>query len=200
MADDTFLTRPAGSTTHITAPYSPAFAFNDDLDVRVRVRPRDDWNIGSDKTMASRALGATAEQSWRWTIVPPVAWPRVFLVDGTLSSIQMQISTPVSGGAEQWYSYRFTLDLDDGAGNRVLTVYERAFDSDPWSIVGAPLVEAGAISLNPGTSALEVLSDVNGSLRELAADVAYLEVYQGIDGALVARLDAADVFGGGVLS
>ena len=81
---------------------------------------------------------------------------------------------------------RFTMDADDGAGGRVLTLYE-SVDGTTWTQV-ATRTRPGVMAIHPGTDALQI-GQWGASGSPAAGVFAYAEVRNGIGGPVVASWD-----------
>lgn len=86
----------------------------------------------------------------------------------------------------QDYEYRATLDADNGAGGHVVTFYRRPAGAGAWTTL-KQLTGAGTLSVFSGSSTVQVgdRTDLAGG-RPLTGRVYRAQVYNGIDGTLVA--------------
>lgn len=103
-------------------------------------------------------------------------------------------SVSATNGSGIWL--RGTLDVNDGAGNRVYTFYT---STDPvstpvasitWTQLGSTVTTAGTTSIFASTSALEIGSIQGGTLNNFDGKIYKALVYNGIGGTLVASFDA----------
>jgi hypothetical protein len=123
-------------------------------------------------------------------------------VDGTNATLSIHSTTAqIIDEVEGRCAYRLTIDVDDGAGNRVYTWYTSDSISGTWTQVEQNTV-AGAISLFSGTAALSVGAANEGQptiadFGPLAGKLYAFQVRDGIGGTLVADFNPNDSDGVG---
>lgn len=114
--------------------------------------------------------------------------------DGTSSALSIQSSTVrIVNEQEGRRAYRLTLDVDDGAGNRVYTWYTSDSIDGTWTQVDTATV-AGTTSIYSSTADLTI-GAANGGLVTItnaypfAGKIYRFQVRDGINGTLVADFD-----------
>jgi hypothetical protein len=108
--------------------------------------------------------------------------------DGTIPSIltaTSSVTTGLADGATKWV--RGTLDVDDGAGNRVANFY-LSDDGTTWTQLGTTITTAGATSIFASTSQLEIGAG-NSGFSQASGRVLRAQVFNGIAGTKVFDAD-----------
>lgn len=115
--------------------------------------------------------------------------------DGAASvanTLTTNLSTIATNDVPLWLKLEY--DLDDGAGNRVLTVRwasEQIGEPSSWSVLQTVTTAGAVASIYASTAALEVGSYAGGVLQTTDADVRRAIVRNGIAGSIVADFDAS---------
>ncbi len=93
-------------------------------------------------------------------------------------------------GSGQRFAVRATLDVNNGAGGHTVTFYHAPTMDGPWTILGQPIVTAGATTILQGDASPLRLGRVTTENRIGAAGRIYrAELRSGIDGSAVASPD-----------
>lgn len=85
-------------------------------------------------------------------------------------------------------AYRTTLDVNDGAGGRVISFYSASTIDGPWTLLAANTV-AGTTSIFAGTAPLAVGAYNAGATDPMTGRITRAQVRDGIDGTIVANPD-----------
>lgn len=157
-----------------------------DIDIRAHLA-MDDWTPAAQQTIEGR-WGAAGNRSQALRVAADGTLRLSWTVDGTtiLTGISTVALPTLANGAELWV--RATLDVDNGAAGRDIRFYT-SDDGVTWTQLGATVTQAGVTSIFAGTAPLEVGSDSNGTANNLAGDVFFVEVRNGIGGTVVANPD-----------
>ncbi len=169
---------------HLSTPDSAAASITGNIDIRWRVALAD-YTPAALEQMVSKLLVNTNRAY------------RVFLnTDGTLalqtsadgSAILTNTATAATGvtdGTVAWF--KVTLDINDGAGNRVVEFFkssENVLDSDDvviWTQIGTTVTTAGATTINDGSEDL-VIGANPGASSPLTGKVYRAQIYDVIGG------------------
>jgi hypothetical protein len=204
---------PAGPTTWLTGdgtsgiastPDSAALSITGDIDLRIRARLVDWSPTLAQAFILKRHSSDSATGEWQWsndadtggTGAQILRW-RWFDSIGTNTT---NASTTHAGVNGEWLSLRVTFDVDDGAGNRVLTFQESA-DADlstaTWTTVGTAITTAGTTNIRGNVANLvEIGSQNTGTTSFLIGDVAAAQIRNGIGGTIVGSPDFTALTGG----
>lgn len=185
-----YLSLPGTSGNYASSPDSAAASIVGDIDIRVKAA-LNDWTPANSaifvakfasNTTRSYALQINTGSTGRLTLYTSP--------DGTSGNQVSGVSTAAVGAADAadiWI--RATLDVNDGAGNRVYTFYTST-DGDSWSQLGDVVTTAGATTIHDNNSILEVGAFITGTSGLIAGKIYLAQVYSGIGGTLVADFDA----------
>lgn len=149
-----FLPFPGTSLAYASAPDSAGTSITGDLDVRVDITLRG-WRNAVGVPLVAKWTSAGNQRSWFFQLEPSTGRPQLFYsADGAtflLATSRIQLPWPPGGRC----TLRVTLDVNDGAGNNVVTFYysTTAGTAGPWRQLGDPVVTAGTTSLFDSTSA-----------------------------------------------
>lgn len=185
---------PGRRTAYVSTPDSASLDVTGDLDIRIEIEP-ETWRA-ADGIELARKYGVTGDQrSWAWWVESDGdMWVR-WSPDGTFSSaVSVGSTDPVPDGSGQ-LALRWTLDVDDGAGNSVVTFYTAPSLAGPWTQLGSTTVIAGTTSVYASTIGIELgrlnKPDGNGigGLDPLTGRLIGFELYDGINGTAVASPD-----------
>lgn len=158
-----------------------------DIDIRVDAALAT-WRAGDTLTELAGKYTVTGNQrSWIFMIAQDGRLVFRWSADGT-ATIQVSSTVPVTPPPTGRLTVRVTLDVNDGAGNRVVTFYQGPSTSGPWTEVET-LTAAGTTSIFNSTAPIDV-GDL-GSLGFLAPVGKYygFQLRNGIGGTAVADVD-----------
>lgn len=102
-------------------------------------------------------------------------------IAGTIAACDTVVTPPASGRL----AVRATMDVDDGAGNRVIRFYTAATIDGTWTAIGSTVTTAGTTSIFNSTTPLRVGRTPTGS--QLNGFVYAAQVLNGIGGTVVAN-------------
>jgi len=107
--------------------------------------------------------------------------------DGTAAlTANSGVIVPFANNQFGWV--RATLDVDDGAGNRVYRFYTST-DGQNWTQLGSTVTTAGTTSIFAGTRIVTIGADSAGTAGLAAGKVYRTQIYNGIAGTLVFDAD-----------
>jgi hypothetical protein len=170
---------PGTSGNYASAPDSAALDVTGDLDVRAHLN-----NVDG---ATNNAILATLSVGGGFTFaITTAGFPRLYFVDsgGTVRNEIASVSIP--SGVTTWL--RATLDVDDGAGSHVVKFYT-SDDGVAWSQLGVTRTGAGT-GLLAAVGVVAYIGRDTGSGWALTGTIYRAQVYDGIDGTLVADFDS----------
>lgn len=185
---------PGVSGNQITCPDAAAFAFTGDQDIRW-CGSLTDWTPAANTALMAQDSGGAGGRRFSAYINSAGKPALIWSTDGTAvitktSTVAFSIADGATGGV------RFTLDVDDGAGNNVVRFYEKSgaatlaaiLDNTGWTLVDT-VTTAGTTSVSgASTDVLRVCySGALGASRSTVMAAAYMD---GIAGTTVAAFDA----------
>lgn len=159
-----------------------------DIDIRVEFSPL--YTRGRQSLLAGKWLAAGNQRSWLLFTQPDGGFKLWTSPDGTLTNALSNTTIPVVDENVSRMAVRVTLDVNDGAGNRVYTYYTAETIAGPWTSFATGTI-AGTTSLFSSTADLEIGTSGSGSQVFVGANtfsgkIHALELYSGIAGTLVA--------------
>ncbi len=155
-----------------------------DLDVRVEAALTD-WTPAAVSTLIGKFNTIGNQRSWRFLVLTTGVLRLVWSVNGTSTvfTADSTVAPTVANGEALWV--RVTLDVDNGAAGRTITFYTSTNGLD-WTVLGAPVVQAGVTSIFSSTADLAVGAHTAGTTEPMTGKVYSAQVYRGIGGLLVA--------------
>lgn len=185
------------SGSYILTPDSSALDITGDIDL-VCYAQAPSWAGGSSGYGLISKATAPTELSYRlWISHGGGARFLVFQwsVDGTnLLSASPSVIIPAIDGGGIWI--RVTMDVNDGAGNRVIRFYTSFAPPSTavvsWTQLGATVTTSGTTSIFSSTSDLKVGSLGAGNEEDFAGKIYSAYIYNGIGGTLAASMIASD--------
>ncbi|WP_405695303.1 hypothetical protein OHA99_09450 [Streptomyces coelicoflavus] len=173
----------------LTTPGTTTLAVGD-FDLRMDLA-LDTW-IGRD--LAGRYQPTGENRAWAVNVAATGQIGLTWSPDGTFPSRLTQFSTvPLWAYNGQRLTVRVTLDVDNGAGGHTLRFYTgRTVDDDEWEPVGDPVVVAGTTAVFDGLADLELGRVLNLAGDAVAGKLYAFRLLNGIDGTVVASMDASD--------
>jgi hypothetical protein len=187
-----------GQTYIARAPDSAALSIVGDIDLRM-VAKAVDWTPTVDgRFFAKRTSLDASQHEWHFTNLSGATRRLDFGWRNAAATLLSHQMTGVHSGVDgEWLSVRVTLDVDDGAGNRVCTFYEKAAagpDADIDTSTGWTQLQqftvAGTTDIR-GTVAtfVEIGSENNGVGGRFVGGVGRGQIRDGINGTVVASPD-----------
>lgn len=169
-----------------------------DLDIRVdyELRAPSSWAVGNFDLASKFGPDADASRSWTLMMFGDKVRLQWFSL-GTVASLKTAVATaalpyPATGRV----AIRATLDVNNGAAGNTVTFYTAPDISGPWTVLGAPVVQAGTTAVFASNGPLCVGSGLVQSLytwSEPPWSTCYaFELRDGINGTLVAGPDFTD--------
>lgn len=195
---DTYLNLTGTTGSYAATPDAAALDITGDIDIRVRVA-LDDWTTGATQTLASKYsnYGGENQRSWRFSVDAAGTLSLSWSTDGTLAA-ELTATSSAPGlvdGSTYWV--RVTMDVDDGAGNRVIRFYTSTsvtpdHTAVTWTLVNT-VTTAGTTSIFASTAGL-VIGDITTTSHLYATGKVYATaVLSGIAGTAVANVDWTSV-------
>lgn len=177
---------PGVSGAYASTPDAAPVRITGDLDLRAQVALAD-WTPAVSGSVIARLASGT-NRSYRF--YPANTGGNILLewsIDGTaILSAASTVVTPFTDGQTGWV--RVTLDVDNGAGGNTATFYTST-DGVNWTQLGAAVTAVGTTSIFAGTSPVEIGTSVAGSGTFLVGNIYRAQIYNGINGTLVADFD-----------
>lgn len=180
---ENYLSLPGESDDYASTQDSVANSITGDIDIRVKVS-FDDWTSASEeRVIAKYTSGAgrlfnfghaatTGKLEFDW-----------FDAAGNSLFILSSVAPGFTNGTAHWI--RVTLDVDDGAGNRVGKFYTSE-DGVTWTQLGTTTTTAGTTDIRDGSVDLTI-SNSSGNLA--TGKVYRAQIYNGIAGTLAVDFD-----------
>lgn len=196
-----YLSLPGTAGNYASTPDSSALDITGDIEL-IGYAVAADWTPAGTQEIISKADTTGNQRSYRMEISTAGLLQMAISTNGTsnIAGTASTVAINANNGIGKWL--RTTLDVDDGAGNRVFKAYTS--DDPPstaptavtWTQLGATVTTAGTVSIFVGTADLEVGSLTNGTLQLFNGSIYSAYVYSGIGGTLVASFNANDTFPG----
>jgi hypothetical protein len=169
-----------------STPDSAALGITGDIDLRVKVA-MDDWTPASNSMLISKR---TSDDEWTFYLQTDgklnINWWNSVAANSEV------ISTAATGFTDRTTHWvRVTLDVDNGAGGYTVNFYG-SDDGITWTAVGDPIV-TGAGTTDVKNSTSDIIVGAQTTFATVAAGAFYqAQIYDGIDGTLVADFNASD--------
>lgn len=180
---------PGSAGSYITTPDSVPLSITGDIDIRAQITMAD-YSPASETAIVGK-LQSTNQRSFALT-VSDVGFLRLYnSTDGTIGTQLVGVSTlaltnVVSDGQTVWV--RATLDVNDGAGNRVYQFFTSP-DGVNWTQLGTTITTAGTTSIFDSTSIVEIGSLLAGTTFPFSGSIQRVQIRNGIGGTLVGNFD-----------
>jgi len=156
-----------------------------DLDIRVDLAMTD-WTPTAAQTLIGKYLTTGNQRSYRLRVNTTGTLDLIWTTTGvTAIVVASTVPIPATDGAR--LGVRATIDVDDGAGNHVVTFYTSP-DFVAWTQLGDPVSTVGTTSIHSGSSPMEIGLN-SGASERLVGRVWRAEVRNGIAGTVVASPD-----------
>lgn len=162
---------PGVAANYISAPDSAALSITGDITIDVRVA-FDDWTPPIANVFVSKSPNASTNYSYDFYLNTTGTLALRESLDGTVAALKVNTSSVATGltdGAVKWL--RASLDVDDGAGNRVCKFY-MSDDGSTWTQLGTTQTTAGTTGAFDSPGALEI-----GSITTGATSLAFGKFY-----------------------
>jgi hypothetical protein len=166
-----------------------------DLDLAAELTHRT-WRPEVVSAIVAKHTSASDERSYALSVRPSGQLEFGWSTDGTSANRIIVVSTvPVPFG-ETRRAVRATLDVNDGAGNHVVTFYTADEIDGSWTQLGDATTQVGVTSIYASTATLDVGASSGGTAFPLEAIVHRVQVRSGIGGTLVADPNFVDTLPG----
>lgn len=192
-----YLSLDGASGDYASTPDSAALDITGDIQF-ILYAAANDWTPSATQVLISKADTVGNQRSYRIEITTAGLLRIINSPDGTtvVTSGVSTIAVPTVDGGGIWL--KGTLQVSDGAGNRVCNFYYSNDSSSTvvgavsWTQLGATVTTAGTTSLFSGSANLEVGAQTNGTLMNFNGQIYSAYVYNGIGGTLAASMVAND--------
>jgi hypothetical protein len=182
---------------YLSAPDAAPLDIVGDIDVRWD-GALTDWTAAADQVLVAKWDSFSGNQrSWRLYVsttgVPTLTWS----TNGTATVTATSTAALPTPNGER-VRIRATLDVNDGAGNRVIRFYTSTDFTDPletatdWTQLGSTVTAAGTTSIHSGTAPVTVAAIVSLTPLGAVGDHYAAAVLSGIAGTPVANPDFTD--------
>lgn len=191
-----YLLLPGASGDYASTPDTAALDIVGDIEI-ISYVAMDDWTPSGIQNIVAKFVTTGSQRSYRLTVDTSGFLQMLVSADG-ISGLPASSTVIIPGVNGEGLWLRATLDVDDGAGNRVYNYYtstdapDTALGSITWTQLGITVTSAGATAIFAGTAPLEIGSISAGTAQRLAGKVYSAYVYDGIGGTLVASFNASD--------
>jgi hypothetical protein len=141
---------------YASAPDSVALSITGDIDIKAKATIPDWTPAGLNHIFAAKRVDAGNQQSFSFSLSATGTLNLMTYPDGTGPSAitsSSTVATGVADGATKWV--RVTLDVNDGAGNRVCKFYT-SDNGTTWTQLGSTVTTAGTTSIFDSNSPLEI--------------------------------------------
>lgn len=194
LAGDGVLLLPGVAGSYVATPDSATVDVTGDLDVRIELDPQTWFPVAAPMQVVGkwRFADGAEQRSWMLQVLADGRLELGWTEDGT-NATRTHVPSGAPLTSEGRRAVRATLDVDDGAGNHIVSFYTADSVAGPWTPLGAPVVIAGTTALFNSDAELTIGTADGGTVfvpgRALGGEVYVLEVRAGIDGTLVADPD-----------
>lgn len=174
---------------YLSTPHRASFNVAD-LDLRVDLHPTT-WRPAAAVAIARKYVAVTGGRSWVLWLDPAGTLVLRWSADGAAFLQTTSTAVPITSGR---LAVRITIDVDNGAGGRVVTWYTAPTIAGPWTVLGSASTTAGTTAIHPSNSPIEVGRSLPGgvTLAYFTGRVHAFQLRTGIGGSVVANavLDA----------
>jgi hypothetical protein len=172
-----------------STPDVAALDVTGDIDLRARIS-LNDWTPSAEQAIIGKWTAAGNQRSYALRLTSGGSFYLTNSPDGIAAvTTTANAANTLTNGQTYWI--RATLDVDNGAGNRVANFYYAAdSETEPtaWTSIGTAVTVAGTTSIFNSTSTLEIGS-FNGGASPVAGRVFRAQVFNGIAGTKVFDAD-----------
>ena len=166
---------PGDSGDYASTPDTAALDITGDIFVAAYVRP-EDITPGADSYIVSKFATTGNQRSWRFILRTTGLLSFGWSPDGTADILVNSTSAPTWPAEGQ--AVAAELDVNDGAGNRIVRFLTGPTLAGPWTQLGSPVVTAGVTSIFAGSAPVEV-GAVNGGTSPLGGAIDAAEIRSG---------------------
>ncbi len=150
----------SGTSTLASTPDNAALDIVGDIDIRAEFMLR---TLSGTQCILSKGFAGT-QQSYELLVGFTGGVPHLTLQWSTTGSDTLSVDHDmVEIAANKSIAVRVTMDVNDGAGNRVISFYTAPFIGGTWTLHGTATTTAGITSIFSGTSSLVLARDINNN-------------------------------------
>lgn len=168
----------------VSTPSKTPLQITGDIDLRAKAN----LPANSDQPLVAKTISAALSHTYgferRWNNLLTFRWKDSSDVNHGVDSTLI---------ASDFYNidtwYRVTLDVDDGNGNHVVTFYTSS-DGETWTVFEAITV-VGTTDIKSEATTLYIAKRYGATATSINGSIYRAQVYDGIDGTMVADWDAA---------
>ena len=190
---------PGDPDDYASTPDSAAVSITGDFDIRV-LAAATDWSTGATQVLASKFLQTGNQRSYYISILNNGRIEVAFSTAGTSGTTTFQNSgtvAPFTDGQAYWV--RATMDIDNGSGSYEIKYYYAAVDDyDPdtqsgtWTQLRSTDTGTAIASIFDGTSTFDIGAINAGTTSRFTGNIYRAQLFDGIDGTLVADCNLQD--------
>lgn len=176
---------PGTAGNYASTPDAAALDITGDLDLRAEVTLAD-WTPAAEQTFVAKHLAPTDRSYWLRLNTSGML-NLLASNNGTGYQVNAPSTVAPTSDARGRLAVRATIDVDNGAAGNTVTFYTAPTIDGTWTQLGAPVVQAGTMTIFAGTALLEVGAAGGGTVLPMTGTVHAVEVYNGIAGTVVAN-------------
>ncbi|MFI0932909.1 hypothetical protein ACH4RG_14320 [Streptomyces sp. NPDC021019] len=180
---ESYLQVDGSAASWASTPDAAALDITGDLDLRVEATC--DWTAAQGQALVGKWNSATNQRSYLLRI----GGGNVFLNWSTAGTASVFGQRPLPELPRR-AALRATMDVNDGAGGFTIQFYWATSMAGPWTPVGDPISSTPPTSIYAGTAPLEIAPQAVAGVPPMRGILHRAEVRNGINGPLVADLDA----------
>lgn len=187
-----YLLLDGASGCYASTPDSAANSITGDIDLRADVA-LDDWTPAAQVTIFGKYVQSGNQRAFAFCVASTGALILYTTPDGLIGSVIDGTSTAAVGiadGTRKWI--RATLDVNDGAGNRVYKFYTSP-DGVTWTQLGATVTTAGVTTIFDSTAIVGIGGIDAGASQNPAGKIYRAQLLNGIDGTLAVDFNLGNV-------
>lgn len=192
-AGESYLNLTGATDERATTPDAAALDITGDIDIRMELS-LDNWSGGSDSMeLAAKFDVMGNNRSWLVYLTGNTQIAYRWSADGSATTESQSDTIYLPHYVRR--AIRITHDVNDGAGNNVVTFYTADSIEGPWTEISAD-TNAGTTSIFSSNAAVEIgdIADLLGD--NLPGRIYKAQIYNGINGTLVADADFTVVAAG----
>jgi hypothetical protein len=176
---------------YASTPDHASLDITGDIDIRVDATAQN-WTPASEQTLLSKYADTGAQRSYRFAINSGGTLRLQWSTDGTTAFSSSTTVVPTIPDTDR-IILRVTMDVNDGAGNRVVTFYTAPAGTGdvftgPWTQIEQFTI-AGTTSIFNSSADVEIGARDGGTQAPFAGIIHGAALYDGIAGTLVASPD-----------
>jgi hypothetical protein len=185
---------PGSTGNYLSTPDSAALSVISDLTLVVGVA-MDDWTPAAISTLANKWTTSGNQRSYMLQVLTDGKLRLSWSANGTaVLSADSSAAVGATDGTTRWL--KSTIDVDDGAGNRVIKFWTSTDFGSTWVQLGTTVTTAGVTSIFDSTAPLVLGGNDVGATERTAGKIFYATVAPGVDGVVAGKFDANDATDG----